>query len=115
MKKLFVLSISLIVLLLAACGNSEDANSQALADQKLNIVAENWAFDQEEYKIEAGEVSIILENSDGFHGIQIQETGDSIEAGKAKTLNLEPGTYTIVCSIMCGAGHADMKSTIVVE
>ena len=115
MKKGFALLVSMIVLFLAACGGEEDSSPGKLADQQLNIVAENWAFDQEEYKISSGEVSIILENESGLHGIQIQETGDAIEAGTPKTLNLEPGTYTLVCNIMCGTGHAEMKSTLIVE
>ncbi|HWO76759.1 MAG TPA: cytochrome C oxidase subunit II [Bacillus sp. (in: firmicutes)] len=115
MKKVFALIVSMMVLFLTACGGDKEGSSSELADQQLNIVAENWAFDQEEYKISSGEVSIILENKSGLHGIQIQETGDSIEAGTPKTLNLEPGTYTLVCNIMCGTGHTEMKSTLIVE
>ncbi|MET3698531.1 cytochrome C oxidase subunit II [Bacillus oleivorans] len=115
MKKIFALFVAATVLFLAACGGGEEGTSSELADQQLNIVAENWTFDQEEYRISSGEVSIILENESGLHGIQIQETGDAIEAGKPKTLNLEPGTYTLVCNIMCGTGHAEMKSTLIVE
>lgn len=116
MKKLLALFASLSILLLAACGVGDSAESDAkLADQKLNIDATNWAFDQEEYKIKAGEVSILLDNKDGMHSILISETGDEIAAGKAKTLDLEPGTYTMICNIICGAGHAEMKSTLIVE
>lgn len=81
----------------------------------LEIIAKNWAFHQQIYTVPAGKVTIELKNLEGFHGIHIEGTDVTIEGDGTYTTVLEPGEYTIVCSIVCGTGHDTMKATLIVE
>ena len=114
-----------LALVLAACGGGDDegsSNSDGEAGENasgdgetVDIQASNWQFDQEEYTVPAGEVTVNLTNEEGFHGIEIEGTDIALDDAGSQTATLEPGEYTIRCSIMCGAGHDDMVATLIVE
>lgn len=122
MKKWLLASVLLSVLLvLAACGgtgkedntgSSEDAN----ASTEINLTGKNFEFDQAEYTVKAGEkVNITYKNEEGMHGISIDDLDVEIKGdGEATFTPTEPGEYTIYCNLPCGAGHADMKATLIV-
>lgn len=126
MKKIIVQITGLVfILFLAACGGDGNADDQQdtentddFAGETLTIQAMNWNFDQEEYSVPAGEIMIELQNESGNHGIIIREadSGEDVVLNRpgSTTADLEPGEYTIVCSIPCGAGHSDMVATLVV-
>lgn len=128
MKKAIALVVGAALLFtLTACGggssNGAQGGSGAAVETsdpnptELTIVATNWAFDQSEYRVNAGEpIHFSIENAEGYHGYEIKGLGINIEPGKDKqyTIN-EPGEYEIVCSIMCGAGHNDMVAKLIVE
>jgi cytochrome c oxidase subunit 2 len=122
LNKILVLVMGLtLVFALAACGAKEKSAETAAAPANSQIVtlkASNFKFDQPEYKVKKGEpVTITLDNTQGNHGATINEFKVILGNGK-KTVTFTPdkaGSFTIQCSIMCGAGHADMKSTLVVE
>ncbi|HTG68978.1 MAG TPA: plastocyanin/azurin family copper-binding protein [Candidatus Udaeobacter sp.] len=128
MKKwLLFASAMCLVFVIAACGanNTKEANKDVdttvadsgAASSDLVITASNWKFDQPEYKIKAGEtVNVKLDSIEGMHGIQIKKTDYTISAGKAVPVTIsEPGTYEMICNRPCGAGHIEMKATLVVE
>ncbi len=118
-----------LVLVLAACGSKNDGgakpdNSQAPtnteqseASNDVKIIASDWEFDKQEYKVKAGEeVKITLQNAKGKHGIAIKNTDYKLEDKQTVTAKFdEPGTYEIFCNIPCGAGHAKMKANLIVE
>lgn len=114
--------------ILAACGgnNSNDtvekgedtgSSEEAGTGNVIDITATNFEFDKDVYTIQSGEeVKIKLSNEEGMHGIAIEGTDVNINGdGEATFTPEKPGEYEIYCSIPCGAGHADMKSTLVVE
>ncbi|WP_424767249.1 cytochrome C oxidase subunit II [Paenibacillus sp. sgz302251] len=129
MKKwLLFASAMCLVIVLAACGANSNTNKETgntdttvtdggTATSDLVITASNWKFDQEEYKIKAGEtVNLKLDSIEGMHGVQIQKTKYLIANNKTVPVNFsEPGTYEMICSVPCGAGHREMKATLVVE
>ena len=128
MKKNVVFSIllSFIVVFTTACGGGDSAGNGETdsatgsdggtdSGATVDIVATNWSFDQENYTAPAGEITFHLTNKEGMHGIQIEGTDVNIEGDGSATATLEPGEYQIVCSVVCGAGHADMVSTLTVE
>ena len=85
----------------------------------VRIEARNdFTFDKEEYVVKAGEpVLLRLVNASGIHGAAIEGTDIDLKDGQMEqeyTFN-EPGRYEVICSIMCGSGHNDMVSYIVVE
>lgn len=137
MKKglLFLLFFGFILVLAACSGNETsepndagdtegtteqpegDASSDSEANNELDITASNWKFDQSEYRVKAGEeVKITLANSEGYHGLAIDDFDVNIQGdGEATFTPTEPGEYKLYCSVPCGEGHEDMVSTLVVE
>ncbi|MEW9699711.1 cupredoxin domain-containing protein [Paenibacillus sp. SI8] len=124
-KKLLVLMMSAaLVIALAACGNKEKAvepqttGAAQAGGQAVTLKATNFKFDQTEYRVKKGEpVTITLDNAQGMHGASIKDFKISLDGGK-KTATFTPdkaGSFPIVCSVMCGSGHADMKATLIVE
>ncbi|WP_240613536.1 cupredoxin domain-containing protein [Pueribacillus theae] len=113
------------IFLLVACTDKEKFES--IDDPSVNkshasppgetvtLEASYWTFDQETYKVPAGDVTIHLKNKEGFHGIIIEGTDVSIEGDGSYHTTLEPGEYKIFCSIICGTGHSDMTATLIVE
>jgi cytochrome c oxidase subunit 2 len=88
------------------------------AAQAVALTATNFKFDKTEYKVKKGQpVTITLKNGEGMHGAEIKEFGVNLKKdGESATFTPDKaGTYNIQCSVMCGAGHAAMKSTLVVE
>lgn len=136
MNKLLVFLMSVtLILALAACGStnktpaatsaatatsSSSASPAATAagEQKITLQATNFKYDQKEYRVKKGQpVTITLDNKEGMHGAAIKDFGVNLNNNN-KTMTFTPdktGTFTINCSVMCGTGHADMKSTLIVE
>ncbi|GFN30194.1 cupredoxin domain-containing protein [Paenibacillus xylaniclasticus] len=85
--------------------------------QLLKIQASNYEFNEKEYHVKAGEpVRVILQNKSGIHGVEIK--GANVNLNQETTqadVTFEPGTYELHCSVLCGSGHADMKSVLIVE
>lgn len=128
MKKWLLFASALcLVFVIAACGanttkedNKEASTTTAdsgAASSDLVITASNWKFDQKEYKIKAGEtINLKLDSVDGMHGLQIKNTDYEVANGKTVPVSIsEPGSYEMVCMVPCGAGHREMKATLVVE
>lgn len=117
----FLLIVLVFAVVLTACGGNESgknngaASSNTDASQTLAIEASNFKFDHEEYTVKAGEpLKVSLKNTSGYHGIEIEGVG-KVDAGKDKVFTLEAGEYVIKCSIMCGTGHNDMVSKLIVQ
>ena len=121
-QMLFVLVALFLLVAITACGaanNDESDNNEAVEEitgEQVILKASNWDFDQETYEVPAGEVTITLENVEGNHGIAVEGTNTEVELnGEGSiTTELEPGEYTVRCTIPCGAGHAEMVTTIIV-
>ncbi|MNR32688.1 cytochrome c oxidase subunit 2 [compost metagenome] len=134
-----------VIIAITACGNKDSKTSEAAATttpasttqttstpaaspaattqaaaggQQVVLKATNFQFDKTEYRIKKGEsVTITLDNSQGIHGASIKEFGINLNNGN-KTVTFTPdktGSFPITCSIMCGSGHASMKTTLIVE
>ncbi|MCF6092777.1 cupredoxin domain-containing protein [Microaerobacter geothermalis] len=128
-KKGFLFTALLLVgiLVLAGCSSSnkeeaapaDNANANTIQAENgvLNVEASNWKFNGEKFVVKSGaDVTINLKNVEGFHGLAIDELGVNIQGDGSATFKADkPGEYTIYCSVPCGQGHNDMKSTLVVE
>lgn len=127
MKKWLLSTILVSVLVvLAACGGNDASEtteqeensgaSENTASQEINMTGINFEFDQAEYTVKTGEeVTINYENEEGMHGIAIDGLDVDIKGdGQATFTPTEPGEYIIYCNIPCGAGHDDMKATLIV-
>ncbi|QOY34965.1 cupredoxin domain-containing protein [Anaerobacillus isosaccharinicus] len=130
MKKLVHMIISLtVVATLVACGGDKDTAAPATetpaavetnveaGDKEFTITAKNFEFEtSQDLVVKKGDqVTIKLDNVEGAHGLEI--AGYDIKGGVAETITFEAtksGTFEVVCSIQCGAGHDDMKINLVV-
>ena len=116
MKKLFI--ASLVLLIAAVMIGIKPAH----AHPTIDIVASNWKFTPATISIKVGEAQELrLTSAEGVHGMKSDELGipqTLITPGKLVTVSVTPkkaGTYVIPCSVICGAGHPDMKLTVKVE
>jgi cytochrome c oxidase subunit 2 len=124
-KKLaYFLTTTALLLALSACGsnkNSDSGNNSSpspveSASQEVVITATTFEFDKPEYSIPKDTpVKLTLENIKGAHGIEIVGQDITIRGGSSKVVTLPAGTYEIKCSVMCGNGHGQMISKIVVS
>ena len=91
----------------------------ALAHPSIDVVASNWKFTPNVVELHVGETTTLrVTSSEGVHGLQSDDLGIkqmTIMPGQFTTVDVTPkkaGKYVIHCSIMCGAGHADMALTV---
>lgn len=116
----FMLMGMTLMFSLVACGsdgNSAAEQTSAANPTELEIIATNFDFDQEEYRVKVGEpVEFSIVNEDGTHGYEVEGLGIKIGPNEVKqyTIN-KAGEYTIACNIWCGTGHDQMKSKLIVE
>ena len=126
MKKMMSILLTMaLASALSACGAAEPSDdsdknaggSTVTADEELVIHASNYKFDKEEYHLSQGKTVKITLKSQGMHGIEIDGLGVSLKRNNASTtVTLDkPGTYEIICNIVCGSGHRDMVAKLVVE
>ncbi|TCP30227.1 cupredoxin-like protein [Scopulibacillus darangshiensis] len=129
MRKKWLLTLSVImvlVLALAACGNSDKKSSDdnngagsASGDDQaatLNVTATNFKFNKKTYKVPANkEITINFKSKEGYHGFEIEGQDVNIQGKGTKTITLKPGTYMVHCSVPCGSGHENMKAKIVAD
>ncbi|HEU4963567.1 MAG TPA: hypothetical protein VFV52_06870 [Bacilli bacterium] len=88
-------------------------------EQVINVTAQNfkWTLDKTEVKV-GQPVKMVVTGKEGFHGLTIPGTdvnGVQIKAGETTEVTFTPekaGDLMIMCSIMCGAGHGDMHTTL---
>ena len=54
--------------------------------------------------------------TDGIHGIEINNTDIRVSAGQSKEFTInDAGEYQIQCNIPCGPGHERMKAVLKVQ
>jgi cytochrome c oxidase subunit 2 len=96
----------------------DEASELAEGQELLKIKATNFNFDEKEYHVKAGtNYKVKFSNTLGNHGVEF--VGLNLEltkdAPEAEITFDKPGTYELHCSVMCGQGHASMKSVLIVE
>ncbi len=105
---------------LLAQGLPEKPHEEVLPEgvEALKITATNFEFNQKEYHVKAGTTyKIQFANTLGKHGFEVEGLDISMsEANPSMEYTFtEPGEYKLYCSIMCGQGHGDMVSKIIVS
>ena len=106
---------------LAACGGGEAQEAAPAVEPTGNTVdlaieGTNFKFNEAEYRVKAGDtVNVSYNSAEGMHGIDIVGMDVKLKDDGTATFVAAPGEYEIVCNIMCGSGHAQMKSKLIVE
>lgn len=122
-KKLAALIIiGAVAFALSACGSKRDSEAGASADatqtasQEIVIKASNWEFDKPEYIVPKDTPVKITLELEGGHGMKVEGTDINLGPGNTSTVvTLKAGTYNFRCSIICGKGHNNMVSKLVVQ
>jgi len=87
----------------------------------IPITARRFEFNPREITLKRGEtVKLQLRSEDVQHGFFVRPLGidEDIVPGRMTEVVVTPqaaGRYTTICDHFCGAGHGNMKMTIVVE
>lgn len=95
------------------------------AVKRFALTARQWEYNQTRIDVTAGDTVIInvtaLDDGVGSgHGFAITafNVDQSIRGGETRTIQFvatRQGTFTFFCSVPCGAGHNDMRGTLVVD
>jgi cytochrome c oxidase subunit II len=105
----------------AACLALTAPIQAADSPETIDITAKQFAFAPNEIHLKAGQPAVLrLTSADVKHGFFSRPLGvdEIIPAGQSVDVNVgpaQPGTYTVICDHFCGAGHGNMKMTVVVE
>jgi cytochrome c oxidase subunit 2 len=109
---------------LSACGKSTPAAAPSSSAQQsssgvaeIKLTATNYEFDQKEIHVKKGDkVKLTLDSKQGMHGIAIADFNvDLKQSGSVEFVADKAGTFEYICSVMCGAGHMEMKGKLIVE
>lgn len=85
------------------------------------VLAQTWQFVPREMTVPAGaEVTFYVTSKDVQHGFKLQNTNLNVQVipGQVSKLTItidEPGRYDYICTEYCGAAHAAMFGTLIVE
>jgi cytochrome c oxidase subunit II len=91
------------------------------AGREVKIEAKRFEFVPDQITLKKGEaVTLVVTADDVAHSLFVRDLkiNETVEAGETKKITLTPdaeGTYRGSCQKFCGAEHAKMKITIVVE
>jgi len=125
-----IAAVSVIALSLMGCGSNNNNNAAGSdsgagagntgsgEEKAITVDASNFLFEPEEIRVKKGDtVTITLANKEGNHGMAIPDLNVDIKKnnGTATFKADKAGEFEIICSVMCGAGHSDMTSKLIVE
>ena len=95
--------------------------AQAQPPRVIEIAAHRFEFTPSEITLERGQpVTLRLHSEDVTHGFFLRALGldATIAPGQVTDVTITPaevGRFTVICDHFCGAGHGNMKMTIVVR
>ena len=88
--------------------------------RQVDVVARKFQFEPAALVVSSGEVvRLRIHSDDVVHGFAIPKMNLDVripDGGEAVTIEFiapAPGQYEIVCSKLCGHGHADMKAMLI--
>jgi cytochrome c oxidase subunit 2 len=111
------LTLVLLLLLIVFWGCQKKPGSAV----RIRVVMKKYSIDPPVIHVKAGEaVDLDVTTADVQHGLDIPELGikEPVQPGKTTTVSFTPsakGEYRIVCGVICGPHHEDMRGTLVVQ
>ncbi len=87
----------------------------------IDIVAKRFEFIPNQVTVHGGAPTVLrIRSQDVTHGFFNRPLGIDAEIEPGKTTEVPitprtPGRYSVICDHFCGAGHGNMKMTVVVE
>lgn len=111
----------------SGCGDSSaDSDKQQAAPKEtgnevvINVTASNWKWELDKTEVKVGQpVKLVVTSVEGLHGLTIDGTTvkdvKAMKGQPAETVIFTPekaGDLMLRCTIMCGTGHAQMKTVL---
>lgn len=102
----------------------EEVAEEAIAEpvtQTFDVVAKQFTFEPATITVNKGDTVVLnVTSEDVPHGFSISEFGvnQTLSPGVTETIEFvadQAGTFSYVCSVVCGTGHSGMKGTLVVQ
>lgn len=85
----------------------------------IEVTAEQFQFNPSTITAKQGEwIQIKATSTDVPHGLAIREYGVNLQMRAGETVRSDPfrvtetGTFSMPCSVYCGAGHGSMRGTL---
>jgi cytochrome c oxidase subunit 2 len=100
---------------------TDDGAMKASEQKSFAITAKQFSFDPATITVNKGDaVTLTIKSIDVTHGFSLPDFGvnETLTPGKTVTVKFtadKAGTFSYRCSVMCGAGHMDMKGTLIVK
>jgi cytochrome c oxidase subunit 2 len=97
------------------------SNTTSSTVKEFTMTAKRWAFDPGVITVKQGDkVRLKITSIDVTHGFALPDFDVKIDLVPNQEQTVEftadkKGEFTFFCSVMCGAGHQDMKGKLVVE
>ena len=116
MKRTLLLALALFPALVVTASGQGGEQPRAIV-----ITAKRFEFVPSTITLKKGEtVKLVVTSEDVTHGLFIRplKIDTDLTPGKTEELTVTPqtaGTFTAICHHFCGAGHGNMKLTVVVE
>ncbi len=107
--------------LLALLSLASPGAGRAASPRVVEIVAKRFRFTPDQVTLEKDQPVVLrLRSEDVTHGFYMKKLGidATIEPGKTVDVPLTPhqaGRFVTICDHFCGAGHGNMKMTLVVK
>jgi len=111
----------LVLLLLPALVATARAADGAEEPRAIVITAKRFEFVPSTITLKKGEtVKLVVTSEDVTHGffLRLLKIDTDLVPGETQQITVTPqsaGTFTAICHHFCGAGHGNMKLTVVVE
>lgn len=89
--------------------------------KEFNVTARRFVFEPDTIRVKQGDaVKLNITSVDVTHGFSISEFGVNADLKPNQKTTVEfiaskSGEYTFSCSVVCGAGHPNMKGTLIIE
>ncbi len=91
------------------------------AMKEFSMTAKKWEFTPATITVNKGDkVKLSIKSLDVNHGFAISEFNVNTKLVPGETEMVEftadkSGTFTFFCNVICGAGHSDMRGTLIVK
>lgn len=101
--------------------SSEAVKSPSENIREIQITAKQFSFSPNQIRLKLNEqVRFRITTEDVTHGFSLPDFGidQVIEPGRETIVDFHAsrkGTFSYVCSIICGTGHSGMRGTIIIE
>ena len=101
---------------------SDQLSGQVLdGTREVKVEAKRWAFDPSRIVVKKGEkVRLVVTSVDVKHGLGLEafNINQDLPPQQPQTIEFTPdkaGEFEFHCTVFCGAGHGEMKGTLVVQ